>query len=273
MPRGFRLKGSNVTVEDGEVGCPNCGRMARQFSGTFRPDAQATLPPAHCTNCGRDQPSGLVEASGVVVQTEDGAVGCRFCGAPARVASAMYTTDTDGRVTEVVPFSDWDADLLRRTGILVQQLLMRGLPTEEIVERVREVAPALASEIEGLPRQDLAPWAKGLVVKAARATARTAATGLVEAVIAVPVTQALAPSPERPPAVTQQVDIPPGYEQTITEDPDGTRVIRTEPGHSPPVPPGYEQTITESPDGTRTIRMKPAGPPPPVLPAHEPPGR
>lgn len=156
-------------------------------------------------------------------------VTCPYCRGEAVVASGGYDTGPDGEIQAAVPSTEWSADIMRKAGLLVQDLLAEGLPPDAIVERVRdEVSPDVAKTLEGKSRKQLKRLARDLAV------------GGVIYGAGLGLNAAFDIGADRP-SISQTVEPPPGSEGTITQRPDGTIVTHwrpAEPGKaSEPDPP------------------------------------
>lgn len=194
--------------------------------------------PAQCGTCGHEFPAipiGMDDPTsrGTIVM-EESFTDCKRCGGVARIAAVEVGRDDAGNV-RAVPQTEWDAGVMRRAGLLVQDLLAQGVPTERIIEQVREVDPDLASELEGKTRRQIKRWAK----KAALFTAGSVAAGAIGWGVGRGLDEVVGPV-DPPPAATQPLeqarlpDIGPGSRGTIVTRPDGTTTMRWYPAEPGP---------------------------------------
>lgn len=190
--------------------------------------------PLQCLGrCGRTFSSEFFGFSGDSrAYVQDVIMTCPTCGGDAVMASGGYVTGRDGEVVAALPKSEFDAELLRRAGILVQELLDEGLSAQKIVDRVaEEVSPEVARKLlQGKTRKQISRWAGGIGLFLLAGVADRALDRADEALL---------PHDDRPAIV--QFSPPEDSEGTITK-PDGT-VVRwqvdnsSEPGATTAPPP------------------------------------
>lgn len=85
----------------------------------------------------------------------------------------------------MVPATEWDAQLLRRVGVIVQELLDSGASNKDIVAAVEKEAPEVAKRLRGKTRKQLAWFAGGLAALGWMAADHTVGYGMEKGLDAV----------------------------------------------------------------------------------------